>query len=631
MITRESGNGAVSGLLGSVLSQNDMVALALERGVCIRPMAFRWTDRKDGTSRIVNVSCGSRWESVCAPCARRIRSARQEQCLEGWHLEAEPEGIMGQIGPDRTPDAEETAWMGEFREELILLRDAAMAEGDTAGAADWTQALAAHEAEMAYLGVPVGGGTAETASDDDDGGATVAAGQEVGGDWTQAPLPLEDAPWPTETDDGGAGAGESDGGGGADSPEESGRRVRSTARRQDAPELPKRAMTTGTVGRVFPGRAGRGYRPSMFVTLTMPGYGRVRDGVPVDPERYDYVRAARDLIHFSKLVDRFVQNLRRVTGRKVQYFAAVEPQRRLAPHLHMAVRGAIPRAELRAVAAATYHQVWWPPTDRGAIFDGEHTPVWQEGIGYVVPGTGEVLPTWEAALDELDGDPDAAPQHVVRLGEQLDIQGVLGGSADADQRARYLTKYLTKSVSDVMGGQEPDDDGGHDDGADGEVRQSGRRGGLRRARQAHARRLLEVLRWEPCSPRCANWLRYGVTPLEAGAGLVPGRCSGRAHQSAHLGYGGRRVLVSRAWSSRTLGGLLRDRRAWVAEALGVGDELSREADPGRYTWVRLKPGDPGVAPLAERLLWLIAEREQGREALERARLEQSGDGEQAAP
>jgi hypothetical protein len=47
----------------------------------------------------------------------------------------------------------------------------------------------------------------------------------------------------------------------------------------------------------------------------------------------------------------------------VQYFAAIEPERRLAPHLHMAIRGTISRAELREVVAATYAQVWWPATD----------------------------------------------------------------------------------------------------------------------------------------------------------------------------------------------------------------------------------------------------------------------------
>ena len=66
--------------------------------------------------------------------------------------------------------------------------------------------------------------------------------------------------------------------------------------------------------------------------------------------------------HFAALFDRLMQNLRRFLGYDVQYFAAVEPQRRLAPHIHIAMRGTVSRAELRRVLAATYHQVWWPGT-----------------------------------------------------------------------------------------------------------------------------------------------------------------------------------------------------------------------------------------------------------------------------
>ena len=104
----------------------------------------------------------------------------------------------------------------------------------------------------------------------------------------------------------------------------------------------------------------------MFITLTCPGYGRVgSDGTPADPARYDYQRAARDALHFAALFDRFIQNLRRFLGHDVQYFAAVEPQRRLAPHIHIAMRGTLSRTELRQVLAATYHQVWWPPHRHG--------------------------------------------------------------------------------------------------------------------------------------------------------------------------------------------------------------------------------------------------------------------------
>ena len=105
----------------------------------------------------------------------------------------------------------------------------------------------------------------------------------------------------------------------------------------------------------------------MFLTLTCDSYGKVTaDGTPADPDRYDYQRAARDALHFAALFDRLIQNLRRFLGYDVQYFAAVEPQRRLAPHVHVAIRGTVSRAELRQVLAATYHQVWWPPTDQSA-------------------------------------------------------------------------------------------------------------------------------------------------------------------------------------------------------------------------------------------------------------------------
>lgn len=126
--------------------------------------------------------------------------------------------------------------------------------------------------------------------------------------------------------------------------DETNRRVRSTRRRQDAPDLPRVPMESRTVGTTFTGSNGKTYRPSMFLTLTLPSYGKVLpDGTPADPDSYDYHRAAMDALQFPKIVDRFWQNLRRCAGYKVQYFATVEAQRRLAPHLHAAVRGVIPR------------------------------------------------------------------------------------------------------------------------------------------------------------------------------------------------------------------------------------------------------------------------------------------------
>jgi hypothetical protein len=99
--------------------------------------------------------------------------------------------------------------------------------------------------------------------------------------------------------------------------------------------------------------------------------------------------------------DRVAQNLRRYLSQDVQYFAAVEPQRHLAPHVHIAIRGTIARAELRKVLAASYHQVWWPDTP-GKYRDGDQLPVWDDQAGrYVDPATGEILPTWDEALDGI--------------------------------------------------------------------------------------------------------------------------------------------------------------------------------------------------------------------------------------
>jgi hypothetical protein len=143
-----------------------------------------------------------------------------------------------------------------------------------------------------------------------------------------------------------------------DAEHDSGRRVRSTRRRQDVPDLPRVPMQSRTVGQVVRSPEGREYRQSMFLTFTLPSYGPVTvTGAPRDPGSYDYRRAALDALHFPKQVDRLWQNIRRGAGFRVQYFAAIEAQRRLAPHLHAAMRGVITRQLLRQVVAGTYVQL----------------------------------------------------------------------------------------------------------------------------------------------------------------------------------------------------------------------------------------------------------------------------------
>ncbi len=368
-------------------------------------------------------------------------------------------------------------------------------------------------------------------------------------------------------------------------------RNRSTKRRQDAPNLPTRRVRKSTVGREFAGR----FRPSMFVTLTCDTYGRVReDGTPVDPNTYDYRRAARDAVHFSSLVDRWWQNLRRVVGWDVQYFATVEPQRRAAPHLHTALRGSIPHEVLRQVTEATYHQVWWPAHDELVYLDGR-LPVWEPlGKVFVDPDTRQPLTAWADAVDAVD-----EPAHVVTFGAQVHSKGILGGSEEAGRHIGYLTKYLTKSITEVI---EPSTDRQRD----------------------HGERLHAELSVTPCSPRCPVWLLYGVQPLGASSKTVPGYCKGRAHRRTTLGLPGRRVLVSRKWSGKTLADHKADRKAFVVQALAaVGIEKPTE-DTSRLIWQKVKPGDPGVPPRAHLLMHAVAERTRWKAEYDRAMLAAAG-------
>jgi hypothetical protein len=206
---------------------------------------------------------------------------------------------------------------------------------------------------------------------------------------------------------------------------------------------------------------------------------------------------------------------------------------------------------------------------------------------YLDPVTGEVLQTWDDALDAIG--PNDRPRHVARFGPKFDAQGVLAGSKDAERCIGYLTKYLTKQVADchVLG--------------------TG-------AQRAQADRLAEALCCEPCSPTCANWLRHGIQPKNPRPGLVPGACKGKAHRPGHCGYGGRRVLVSRKWSGKTLADHRADRKAWLVETLGL-----EVPDAARYTWARVAPADPDYLSPEHRLLHVVADRARWKGALHEAR------------
>jgi hypothetical protein len=234
-------------------------ALAEQHGVCIRPLAMRRIEITTGRIDIVPVPCSSTREDQCPPCAEKARRLRMAQCREGWHLETEPV-------TDRAKPTEEHKVLMAARADLLAAYTQCKANGDELSCEQIRESVAELDAQLRAAGV------------------------------RGRLAPLDPPPKPVK---------------------------RSTRRRQDAPDLPRRPIERRTVGRVFAGR----YRPSTFLTLTLDSYGRVdHDGTAIDPDRYDYKRAARDAIHFPALVDRFWQNTRRCVGWDVQYFGTVEPQ-----------------------------------------------------------------------------------------------------------------------------------------------------------------------------------------------------------------------------------------------------------------------------------------------------------------
>src|SRR5258708_35125331 len=186
------------------------------------------------------------------------------------------------------------------------------------------------------------------------------------------------------------------------------------------------------------------------------------------------------------------------------------------------------------------------------------------------------------------------PLHVVRFGPKFDAQGVLAGSKDACRCVGYLTKYLTKQIA---GCHQPETE----------------------AQRAHAARLAEALRYEPCSPSCANWLRHGIQPRNSRSDLVPGLCPGKGHRYENLGYAGRRVLVSRKWFGKTLTEHRADRKAWLMAMLDLPASGS-----ATYKWDRVTPADPDHMPRVQRLLHVLKDRADWKAAVAEARRRAEG-------
>gem|GEM_PF-4445733 len=113
--------------------------------------------------------------------------------------------------------------------------------------------------------------------------------------------------------------------------------------------------------------------------------------------------------------------------------------------------------------------------------------------GYVDRKTQAPLLTWAQAEQAL-GTEGAEPAYVARLGsiDPREMKGIEVGTKDAERAIQYVTKYVTKNLAD----------------------QATPRGD---AARAHFDRLHAELAVLPCTPACANRLRYGIQPDKSGA------------------------------------------------------------------------------------------------------------------
>ncbi|PKV78310.1 replication initiator [Nocardia fluminea] len=518
--------------------------MAEKEGVCARVVPMRAFDPISSRTSYIGAPCKATVATTCPACAKANRYLRMTQLREGWCAEHEP------VLPEPVVTEAQASVLATRATLFDDYRDARRIEDDEL--AEAIKALVADlDIELRELGV-------------------------------RGRLPALD--------------------------EKPRRKSKSTRRRDGLPDLPRLKVNKAlTVGQAYDDGK---HRPSTFFTLTLPSYGAINqvwdpkagkdgkgamvsDGSPRDPESYDYTRQARDTIHMSKLFSKWIENLRRAVGWNVQYFATVEPQRRGAPHLHIALRGSIPTKLLYQVTAATYRTVWWPHHDR-LVYSGSDMPVWDYSAGtFVDPKTHRPLTYWDDAIAVMDEVDELEPSHTLQFGGQSKAIQILAGSEGMDHKVRYLTKYLTKSVGELL---EP---------------------GSRRVAE-HYDRLHAELSVTPCSPTCAVWLRYGIVPKGANEKTQPGKCNAKAHRRDSLGLPGQRCLNSDMWTGKTVLDHKAERLEFVREYLDAVGIVMADTSHLRITPVR--PGDKDAPPRAQLVMNLVTRRINQRAQYTMARL-----------
>ena len=206
------------------------------------------------------------------------------------------------------------------------------------------------------------------------------------------------------------------------------------------------------------------------------------------------------------------------------------PRRRGAPHLHAAIRGTMPRNLIRQVVAATYHQVWWPAHDQPV-----YTARPRAGVGRDPRPRLLRRPRHRRPAAHLGAGARRARRRPRRRARrtssssapQVDIQGVVAGTDKTDKALRLPDQVPDQGLGETADPTPPPP---------------------RPTSTASSR----PCAGSPCSESCANWLLHGVSPRSPKPGMCPASAAARPTSRDTLGYGGRRCLVSRKWSGKTL-------------------------------------------------------------------------------
>jgi hypothetical protein len=83
-------NGTRAARMSQPRTVDVLQQMAVEYGVCIRPVPYRYLNPATGTTEVVDLRCGATQTAKCPPCAAKAKRLRQVQCRQGWHRTDEP-------------------------------------------------------------------------------------------------------------------------------------------------------------------------------------------------------------------------------------------------------------------------------------------------------------------------------------------------------------------------------------------------------------------------------------------------------------------------------------------------------------------------------------------------------------